>query len=825
MLTYITNECMPLEKMLARVQKHHPGDGCLLVKKAYEFAENAHRGQVRKSGEPYFIHPVSVASILTDLMIDAPTIAAGFLHDTVEDCKDITLDTIRTEFGEEVAQLVDGVTKLDKLDFTNREEQKAESLRKMILAMSKDIRVVIIKLADRLHNMRTLRFQPEERQKAIAHETLDIYAPLAHRLGMNSIKSELEDLSFKYIDPDAFHDIAQKVGLRRTEREENIRMVISELSEKLDAQHIHYEMDGRPKHLYSIYKKMKGQGKTFDQIYDLIAVRVLVDTVQDCYTVLGIVHTLWNQIPGRFKDYISVPKGNMYQSLHTTVIGGRKMPFPFEIQIRTWEMHRVAEFGVAAHWRYKEGGTGGGDLDNKLYWLRQILDWQGDTRDSQEFIDSLKTDLFSEEVLLFTPKGDIVSMQRGATPIDFAYRIHSGVGNHCVGAKVNGRIVPLETELETGDRVEIITSPSSKGPSTDWLRVVKTQQAKAKIRQFLKRELRGENVIKGRDMLEKEAKRRGVALSALTKPEYYEGILKRYAFSELNDIYGAVGYGGIASAYVISRLLEEQRKTETPALPKVQEVSHEEAQSHLGKPTHGVYVKGESGMLVRFARCCNPVPGDEIIGYITRGRGVTVHKADCINATNSEQERMVEVSLAGASDLANFNASINIIAYDHVSLLGELALCIGNMDVPIVAVWLLAAIIVPEAQELAPQRLEAARQAAEEEHAIQCELLPYLEGYDTVYTIGVGASWYWHTGLQPAYPYYNIVGFSADNVGADQEVAFEQFLTQGTIEALVTGGDIEGYRSDLTNGIVDYVQNNYQVIVEDSYGRWLWTLI
>ena len=634
MLTYITNECMPLEKMLARVQKHHPGDGCLLVKKAYEFAENAHRGQVRKSGEPYFIHPVSVASILTDLMIDAPTIAAGFLHDTVEDCKDITLDTIRTEFGEEVAQLVDGVTKLDKLDFTNREEQKAESLRKMILAMSKDIRVVIIKLADRLHNMRTLRFQPEERQKAIAHETLDIYAPLAHRLGVNSIKQELEDLSFKYIDPDAFHDIAQKVGLRRTEREENIRMVISELSEKLDAQHIHYEMDGRPKHLYSIYKKMKGQGKTFDQIYDLIAVRVLVDTVQDCYTVLGIVHTLWNQIPGRFKDYISVPKGNMYQSLHTTVIGGRKMPFPFEIQIRTWEMHRVAEFGVAAHWRYKEGGAGGGDLDNKLYWLRQILDWQGDTRDSQEFIDSLKTDLFSEEVLLFTPKGDIVSMQRGATPIDFAYRIHSGVGNHCVGAKVNGRIVPLETELETGDRVEIITSPSSKGPSTDWLRVVKTQQAKAKIRQFLKRELRGENVIKGRDMLEKEAKRRGVALSALTKPEYYEGILKRYAFSELNDIYGAVGYGGIASAYVISRLLEEQRKTETPALPKVQEVSHEEAQSHLGKPTHGVYVKGESGMLVRFARCCNPVPGDEIIGYITRGRGVTVHKADCINATN-----------------------------------------------------------------------------------------------------------------------------------------------------------------------------------------------
>ncbi len=686
MLSYITNECMPLEKMLARVQKQHPGDSYLLVKKAYEFAENAHRGQVRKSGEPYFIHPVSVASILTDLMIDAPTIAAGFLHDTVEDCDDITPATLQAEFGDEVAQLVDGVTKLDKLDFTNREEQKAESLRKMILAMSKDIRVVLIKLADRLHNMRTLRFQPEARQKAIAHETLDIYAPLAHRLGVNSIKQELEDLSFKYIDPVAFHDIAQKVGMRRTEREENIRMVIAELSEKLDAQKIHYEMDGRPKHLYSIYKKMTEQGKTFDQIYDLIAVRVLVNSVQDCYTVLGIVHTLWNQIPGRFKDYISVPKGNMYQSLHTTLIGGRKMPFPFEIQIRTWEMHRVAEFGVAAHWRYKEGGGTEGDLDNKLYWLRQILDWQGDTRDSREFIDSLKTDLFSEEVLLFTPKGDIISMTRGATPIDFAYRIHSDVGNHCVGAKINGRIVPIETELQTGDRVEILTSSSSKGPSMDWLNVAKTQQAKAKIRQFLKRELRGENVTRGRDMLEKEAKRRGVALPSLTKPEYYETILKRYAFSELDDIYGAVGYGAIAGAYVISRLLEEQRKDEAPALPKVTEVAQEEIHTHLGKPSHGVYVKGESGMLVRFAHCCNPVPGDEITGYITRGRGVTVHKADCLNAVNSEQERLVEVSWADTGVNAEFNASINITAYDHVSLLGELALFIGSMNVPIVAV-------------------------------------------------------------------------------------------------------------------------------------------
>ncbi len=686
MLTYITNECMPMEKMIARVQKQHPGDSYLLVKKAYEFAENAHAGQVRKSGEPYFIHPVSVASILTDLMIDAPTIAAGLLHDTIEDCKCVSLETVKAEFGEEVAMLVDGVTKLDKLDFTDREEQKAESLRKMIFAMSKDIRVVIIKLADRLHNMRTLRYQAEDRQRAIAGETLDIFAPLAHRLGMNAVKQELEDLSFKYLYPDDYHEIAQKVGLRRAEREENIRMVIGQLSEKLDAQGIRYEMDGRPKHLYSIYKKMKEQNKTFDQIYDLIAVRVIVGSVQDCYTVLGIVHTLWNQIPGRFKDYISVPKSNMYQSLHTTLIGGRKMPFPFEIQIRTWEMHRVAEFGVAAHWRYKEGGSGAqGELDNKLYWLRQILDWQNETRDSKEFIDSLKTDLFSDEVLLFTPKGDIISMQRGSTPIDFAYRIHSGVGNHCVGAKVNGRIVPLETKLETGDRVEVITSSNSKGPSMDWLKVVKTQQAKAKIRQFFRRELHGENVARGRDMLEHEAKRRGVSLPSLTKPEYYEPVLKRYAFQELDDIYGAVGYGGIASAYVISRLLDEQRKDEAQPIPKVVETTQQELQKQLGKPTHGVYVKGESGMLVRFAKCCNPVPGDEIIGYITRGRGVTVHKSDCPNVSASEQERMVDVSWADTEG-GSFNATINIIAYDHVSLLGELALFIGNMGVPIMAV-------------------------------------------------------------------------------------------------------------------------------------------
>ena len=482
-------------------------------------------------------------------MIDPPTIAAGLLHDTVEDCDGITLDTIRTEFGNEVADLVDGVTKLNKLDFANREEAQAESLRKMILAMSRDIRVVLIKLADRLHNMRTLRYQPEDRRVAIARETLDIYAPLAHRLGVYALKQELEDLSLKYIDPEGYNRIVHLVGMKRQEREEHIRLVISELSERLDQQHIHYDIDGRSKHFYSIYRKMILQQKSFDQIYDLIAIRVIVDTIPDCYTVLGIVHTLWNQVPGRFKDYISVPKANMYQSLHTTVVGGRKIPFPFEVQIRTWEMHRVAEYGIAAHWRYKEGASREDNLDHKLFWVRQMLDWQTETRDSREFLDTLKTDLFSEEVFLFTPKGDVISMPKGATPLDFAYRIHSAVGNQCVGAKINGKIVPLDSLLETGDRVEILTSASSKGPSTDWLRICKTPQAKAKIRQFLKKALKEENIELGRGMIEKECARRGVRLADLCRPEYYESILKRTGFTDFDDICGAVGYGGMAAVY------------------------------------------------------------------------------------------------------------------------------------------------------------------------------------------------------------------------------------------------------------------------------------
>lgn len=687
-MAYTAYECLTLEEILARVKKYDPdGKGCDLIERACHFAEKAHEDQRRKSGEPYIVHPMYVASILTELMIDPPTIAASLLHDTVEDCEGVTLQGLQSEFGEEVARLVDGVTKLEKLDFADREERQAESLRKMILAMSKDIRVVLIKLADRLHNMRTMRFQPTERQVAISRETLDIYAPLAHRLGVYAIKQELEDLALRYIDPEGYQDVARKVGMKRAEREENIKLVISELSQKLNEAGLHYDIDGRPKHLYSIYRKMVIQNKPFDQIYDLIAIRVIVDTIPECYTVLGIAHTLWNQVPGRFKDYISVPKANMYQSLHTTVVGGRRIPFPFEIQIRTWEMHRVAEYGIAAHWRYKEGGKDG-TLDSKLTWVRQILDWQNETRDSKEFVDTLKTDLFSEEVFLFTPKGDVISMPKGATPLDFAYRIHSAVGNKCVGAKINGKIVPLDTPLATGDRVEIMTSAACKGPSTDWLRICKTPQAKAKIRQFLKKEMKQENIELGRTMVDKECKRRGVSISDLLKPEYFEGMLQKYGFTGLEDIFGSVGYGGMAAVYVVSRLIEEQKAREPAPVVKLDDLPEQvEQRVNQSRANHGIIMVGNEDMdiPVRFAKCCSPVPGDEIVGYITRGRGVTIHKAECINAIHGEEERKVEVDWAD-NNTGSFYATIKVMAYDHVSLLGELATYIGEMNVPIKAI-------------------------------------------------------------------------------------------------------------------------------------------
>ena len=675
-----------VEELIEKIRRYHPDDNMDLVRRAYAFSEQAHREQRRKSGDPYFVHPCAVAVILADLMLDATTIAAGLLHDCVEDVECVTTQTIREMFGQDVELLVDGVTKLSKLNFSSREEQQAESLRKMFLAMAKDIRVVLIKLADRLHNMRTLKYQKPERQVPIARETLDIYAPLAHRLGVYTIKWELEDLALRYIDPDGYYDLVAKVGMRREEREKLIASVTRQLQDSLRKTGIKAEIEGRPKHFYSIYKKMKSQNKTFDQINDLIAIRVLVNTQQDCYYVLGVVHTLWPQVPGRFKDYISVPKANMYQSLHTTVVNQGR---PFEVQIRTFEMHRTAEYGIAAHWRYKEGKQID-ELDTKLSWLRRILDWQSEARDSSDFGELLKFDLFADEVFVFTPKGDVVSLPRGATPLDFAYRIHSAVGNRCIGAKVNGRIVPLSSSLETGDFVEVMTSQASHGPSRDWLNIVKTSEAKAKIRAWLKKEEREENVVKGKEMLTAEAKKAGYTMAQLTKADILEPVFKRYSLSSLDDLYATIGFGGLSTLQLLNRLTEEykkQNKAEAPPLPIVEKPAEEAKKPAPSSSSNGVIVKGESGMLVRFARCCNPLPGDEIVGYITRGRGVSVHRADCVNLKDAgvEPERMIEVEWE-SSGAGSYEADIQMLCYDHAGLFAEISLMFASQDVPVTAV-------------------------------------------------------------------------------------------------------------------------------------------
>ena len=687
-----------IDGILQKIAKFHPNDDLSLVVKAYEFAEEAHRGQVRKSGEPYIIHPISVAQTLADLMLDATTIAAGFLHDCVEDSEAVTVEVIEEQFGSEVALLVDGVTKLTRLDFTSREEQQAESLRKMFLALGKDIRVVLIKLADRMHNMRTLKYQRAERQVSIAKETLDVYAPLAHRLGIFAIKQEMEDLALRYIDPEGYYQLVELVGQKRMERQRVIDLVMEALNKELKAQGIACEISGRPKHFYSIYRKMKLQNKSFDQIHDLFAVRILVDTLQDCYAALGVVHTLWTQVPNRFKDYISMPKGNMYQSLHTTVVGtaGELRGQTFEVQIRTYDMHRTAEYGIAAHWRYKEGKQTD-KLDDKLHWLRQILDWQDETRDPHEFMDALKTDLFSDEVFVFTPKGDIINMPRGATPIDFAYRIHSAIGNKCVGAKINGRIVTLDSELQTGDFVEIMTSSSSKGPSQDWLKLCKTSEAKSKIRAYFKREFRDDNLAKGREMLELEAKRLNYALGQLTKNEYLEPVYKRYSLRSLDDLCITVGIGALSSGQVINRLIEEYRKSnkitapepqaDTKLVASIQAKESEKRKNPHESHSHGVIVEGEQGMLVRFARCCTPLPGDDIVGYITRGRGISVHRRDCTNMSNMmiAPERFLPVRWEEGSS-SGYEASIRVIAYDRVGLLADVSMLLMQLEVPITAI-------------------------------------------------------------------------------------------------------------------------------------------
>ena len=683
-----SNAYISVDELVERIRKYHPEDDMELVRRAYAFAEKAHAHQVRKSGDPYFCHPCAVAVILADLMLDASTIAAGLLHDVVEDCEGVTSEMIGQEFGEEIELLVDGVTKLNQLDFSSREEAKAETLRKMFLAMAKDIRVVLIKLADRLHNMRTLKFKAPDRQRAIAQETLDIYAPLAHRLGVYTIKWELEDLSLRYLDPDAFYELVRLVGMKRAEREQLIAQVTQELKTKLYEAGIHKcEIDGRPKHFYSIYKKMKSQNKTFDQINDLLAVRVLVNTTTECYHALGVVHTIWPQVPGRFKDYISVPKANMYQSLHTTVVNQGR---PFEVQIRTFEMHRIAEYGIAAHWRYKEGRATD-ELDKKLSWLRRILDWQSEAHDPSEFGEMLKFDLFADEVLVFTPKGDVVSLPKGATPLDFAYRIHSAVGNRCIGAKVNHRIVPLATPLETGDFVEVMTSSSSHGPSRDWLNIVKTSEAKAKIRAWLKKEEREQNIVHGHDMLEREAKRLGYQLPMLTKSELIEPMYKRLSVQSLDDIYAMVGFGGASTQQVLNRLIDEYKKHNKIDSPAPVETKPDEAPAPRPRPSsnsNGVIVKGESGMLVRFAKCCTPLPGDKIIGYITRGRGVSVHRADCVSLKDEsvEPERLIEVEWEDQPKESSYEAEIRVIAYNRTGLLAELSVMFASQEIPVNAI-------------------------------------------------------------------------------------------------------------------------------------------
>jgi GTP pyrophosphokinase len=657
-----------LEGFIERVKKEAGGKlDTGLIERAYVFARAAHEGQARQTGEPYFIHPCKVASILLDMGLDAVTIAAGLLHDVVEDTT-VTLEEIREKFGGEVALIVDGLTKLSKVAHGSTEERQAESIRKMLLAMAEDIRVILIKLADRLHNMRTLDACPRDKQIAVAKETRDIYAPLAHRLGIFRIKTELEDLALRYIDSEGYEEITRELEATASARREEMDLVISQIRERMDEAGIKADIEGRLKHYASIYRKMREQHRTLEQIYDLSAVRVIVDTVKDCYGVLGIVHTLWRPLPGRFKDYIAVPKANLYQSLHTTVMG--RGGSPFEVQIRTWEMHRTAEYGIAAHWKYKEGGTDN-KFDQKLAWLRQILEWQNETRDAHEFMDSLKLDLFSTEVFVFTPKGDVVDLPRGASPIDFAYMIHSAVGNKCVGAKVNGKMVNLNVELRTGDIVEIVTSNTSRGPSRDWLNLVKTPQARNKIRAWFKKEYKDENIEKGQDMLEEAAKRSGVVLSDLLRPEWLQKVFKKFTLNSVEDMYAAVGYGGITTGQVLQRLLAEHRREmkamqaeQTPAEGKPQK------KSPVGR---GVVVKGQRNMLVRFAQCCNPVPHDDIVGFITRGRGVSIHRKDCPSIVDLMNDPSRFIDVAWEDDAASaYNARLQLSAWDQPGLIVDI---------------------------------------------------------------------------------------------------------------------------------------------------------
>lgn len=670
-----------LEKLISRIEQYNPQADMQLVIKAYNYANEAHEGQVRNSGEKYIVHPVNVALILAELNMDTATIIAGLLHDVIEDTN-ISYEKIVDEFGKEVADLVDGVTKLKKLQYKTKQENQAENLRKMVLAMANDIRVIIVKLADRLHNMRTLEYMTEEKKKEKALETLEIYAPIAHRLGISKIKSELEDLSLRYLDPDNYYDLVEKVAKKRREREAYIQKIISTLDEKLKEMDISSDINGRPKNFYSIYKKMYNQGKEFEQIFDLTAVRILVDNIKDCYGALGIVHTLWKPLPGRFKDYIAMPKPNMYQSLHTTVIGGEGEIF--EVQIRTYEMHKTAEYGIAAHWKYKEGFSKSDNFDDKLTWLRQLLEWQADLNDPREFMETLKIDFFTDEVFVFTPKGDVINLPDGSTPLDFAYRVHTAVGNNCVGAKVDGRIVPLNYKLKNGNIVEVITAVNGSGPSRDWLKIVKSTQAKNKIKQWFKQKDRDFNVAKGKEMLEKEIKRLGYKAMDILKEEWIKNAASKVSINSIDDLYASIGYGSVTLSQVVSKLREYYNEyfkiTDEAAYleSKMQQPQQKKSQ----KPTQGIVVKGVDNIKVRFSKCCNPVPGDDIIGFITRGRGVSIHRTDCPNIVYSSdsEERLIDVAW-DFQKKASYNAEIQVKAFDRAGLLADVASRVTDADI------------------------------------------------------------------------------------------------------------------------------------------------
>lgn len=671
-----------LEKLVTIIEQNNPRADLALIIDAYHFAEAAHEGQKRNSGEKFFIHPVNVAMILAELNMDTDTIVAGLLHDVIEDTN-ITYEEIADKFGIEIANLVEGVTKLKKLKYKTKQENQAENLRKMVLAMANDIRVIIVKLADRLHNMRTLEYMSDEKRKEKALETLEIYAPLAHRLGISKIKWELEDLSLRYLDPVNYYDLVERVSKRRKEREEYVQEIIKTLSKKLDEVGIEYDISGRPKNFYSIYKKMVHQGKSFDQIFDLTAIRVIVNDIKDCYEVLGIVHNLWKPIPGRFKDYIAMPKPNMYQSIHTTVIGPKGEIF--EVQIRTWDMHRTAEYGIAAHWKYKEGRTKTDNFDEKLTWLRQLLEWQSELKDPRDFMETLKIDFFTDEVFVFTPKGDVINLPDGSTPIDFAYRVHTEVGNKCVGAKVDGRIVPLNYRLKNGNIVEIITSANSNGPSRDWLKIVKSTQAKNKIKQWFKAKEKDLNIVKGKDLLEKELKRLGYKPSEILREDWLKNIAEKSSINSIDDLYAAIGYGSLNLNQVINKLRTQYN--EFYGVEEEKSIIETKNQSSSKRPRYnqGVRIKGIDNVKIRFSKCCNPVPGDEIVGYITRGRGVSVHRVDCPNIIISDDaERFIEVEW-DLDKKVSYQAEIQIKATDRSGLLADITQKITDANLAVIS--------------------------------------------------------------------------------------------------------------------------------------------